>query len=564
MNVLQSPLFWEVSGWIALLVVGGLCVSSDFKQQLSRQQQLGLLLALVSLLIVKRLPILFINWELNPDESQLLSQAITLRHHPVYWKYVDGATMGPLSSYYAAIPGYFGVPLNYVVLRWTAFLCLLIGTVSGYFAIENFFNARVARLALLPGVTFLAFTTHADFLHATNEQLSLALIGLAIWQYSRLWRQSVYSAGNLFLLGFVSSLVPFAKLQGTPTVLVLIIAAFIGLLQQYPQRTAALFWRAAAGLVAGGLFFPLLVIVLTMGFDVFADFVQFYLIGNFAYSAGASFWYFLGQFPRFVGRTSDFLVFLIPTFVVSAVWLIRRSQPDEQRRGLLPFILALIAASGYAVIKPGNEFTHYLLYLVVPVCLLNAWFIDRLRASFYTILWVATVVLLVGVNTLLQKNSPQKDPIYAYQRAPFAFRSFHLSPTAQEIRKLAAPGEDLVVWGWAPQYNVQTQMPQGVDDNHTIRCVMGKDQRIHRARYLKNIQTSQPPVFVDAVGPHSMWLYDRAAYGYETFPELKAYIDRHYRLVGEFEKNRIFARIDRYKPLISTTNTYVDEKRTHF
>lgn len=564
MNVLQSSFFWEVGGWIALLIVGVLWISSDFRQQVSRNQQLGLLLLLIGLLLIKRLPILFINWELNPDESQLLSQAITLRHHPVYWKYVDGATMGPLSSYYVAIPGYFGVPLNYVVLRWTAFLCLLVSIVSGYFALENFFNARVARLALLPGITFLAFTTHADFLHATNEQLSLALIGLAIWQYSRIWRQqSLYSASNLFILGFVSSLVPFAKLQGTPTVLVLIMAAFISLLRQYSQRTAASSWQAIVGLVAGGLFFPLLVVVLAMGFGVFADFVHFYIAGNLAYSAGAGFWYFLGQFPQFVGRTGDFLVFLIPTFVGLAIWLFQPSRVDEQRKSLLLLILALIAASGYAVIKPGNEFTHYLLYLLVPVCLLNAWFIDRLRAPFHTVFWVATVVFLAGINALLQKNSLVKDPSYAYRNAPFAFRYFHLSPTAQEIRKLAGSGEDLVVWGWAPQYNVQTQMPQGVCDNHTIRCVMGQDQQVHRTRYLKNIQASQPPVFVDAVGPHSMWLYDRATYGYETFPELKAYIDRHYRLVGEFEKNRVFARIDRYKPLTSSANTYVDEKRTH-
>ena len=549
---------------MALLVTGGLFISSDFKNQLSRNQQLGLLLLLVGLLFFKRLPILFINWELNPDESQLLSQAITLRHHPVYWKYVDGATMGPLSSYYAAIPGYFGIPLNYIVLRWTAFLCLLVSVGSGYFALENFFNARVARLALLPGVTFLAFTTHADFLHATNEQLSLALIGLAIWQYSRLWHQrSPYSAGNLFLLGFISSLVPFAKLQGTPTVLVLILAAFVGLLRQYSPRTNASFWQAIAGLVAGGLFFPLLVIGLATGFGVFADFVQFYIVGNFAYSAGASFWYFLGQFPQFVGRTGDFLVFLIPTFVIVIIWLFSKSRLTKRSGGLLLVTLALMAASGYAVIKPGNEFTHYLLYLLFPVCLLNAWFIDRLRAPLHTVLWVATVVLLVGISAILQQENPAADPSYAYRHAPFAFRYFHVSPTAQEVQKLARPGEDLVVWGWAPQYNVQTQMPQGVCDNHTIRCVMGKDQRIHRARYLKNIQASQPPVFVDAVGPHSMWLYDRAAYGYETFPELKTYIDRHYRLVGEVEKNRVFARIDRYKPLTSSTNTYVDEKGTH-
>lgn len=561
MNFLQSPFFWEVGGWLALLIVGGLCIRSDFRFELSRRQQIGLLLSLVGLLFFTRLPTLFINWELNPDESQLLSQAITLRHHPVYWKYVDGATMGPLSSYYVAIPGYLGVPLNYVVLRWTAFFCLLVSVVSGYFTIENFFNARAARLALLPAVAFLAYTTHFDFLHATNEQLSLALIGLAVWQYSRLWHQQTFqSARNLFLLSFISSLVPFAKLQGTPTVLVLIAAALIGLLRQYPKMPRSMFWRALGGLLIGGFVFPLLVVVLAMGFGVFDDFIHFYISGNLAYSAEAGFWYFLGQFPAFVGRTSDFFVFLIPTFALLISWLLLQNK--QGKNGLFPFVITLIAASSYAVIKPGNEFTHYLLYLVLPICLLNAWLLDTFRKSLHTVFWVALVVLSVGVNTVVQSKKLIKNPLDKFRSAPFAFRHFHLSETALMALKLARPGEDLVVWGWAPQYNVQTQMPQGVCDNHTIRCVMGSDQRTHRARYLRNIQASRPPVFIDAVGPNSIWLNDRARYGYENFPELKNYIDTNYRLVGEIDKNRVFARLDRYKQL-TTISTYVDEKRTN-
>ncbi|GAB4026151.1 hypothetical protein [Spirosoma koreense] len=545
MNFLQSSLFWEVGGWLAFLIVGGLCIREDFLHRTSHRQQVGLAFLLVGLLCFNRLPILFINWELNPDESQLLSQALTLRHHPVYWKYVDGATMGPLSSYYVAIPGYFGVPLNYVVLRWTAFFCLLVSVVSGYFTLENFFNARVARLALLPAIAFLAFTTDFNFLHATNEQLSLALTGLAIWQYSRLWRRSAFdSPSGLFWLSFLSSLVPFAKLQGTPTVLVLVVAALIGLIRQYSRLAKATFWRALISLAVGGLVFPLGVVLFTLGFGVFSDLIQFYIVGNFAYGAEASFWHFLGRFPTFVGRTHDFLVFLIPTFGLIISWIVWRSRL-EKGSSLLVFILALLIASGYAVIKPGNEFTHYLLYLMFPVCLLNAWLINHFRAPLHTVLWVMLVVVSVGINTFISSRKEKTDDYSAYRKAPFAFRHFHLSPTALAVRKFAQAGEDLVVWGWAPQYNVQTQMPQGVCDNHTIRCVMGSNQPVHRARYIRNIQASRPPVFIDAVGPSSSWLYDRATYGYETFPELKAFVDANYRLVGEFEKNRVFVRTDR-------------------
>ncbi|GAB4035353.1 hypothetical protein [Spirosoma gilvum] len=550
MSFLKSPLLWETGGWLAFLIVAALLVRGDFRSQLSRKQQLGLLIALLGLLFFKRLPILFINWELNPDESQLLSQAITLKHHPVYWKYIDGATMGPLSSYYVALPGYVGIPLNYVVLRWLAFACMVVSVVTGYFTIENFFSARTARLAVLPFVAFLAFTTNMDFLHATNEQLSLALIGLSIWQYSRLWRRQAFDSGSgLFLLGFLSSLVPFAKLQGTPTVLAVILAAFLSLFGQFSVIPRAKFWRALGGLVAGGLLFPALVVVLTISFGVFSDFLQFYLVSNFAYGAEATFWDFLLLFPAFIAHTTDFLVFLLPTFAVVLGWLVIRPRHAENKAGLLLFSLGLVAASGYAIIKPGNAFTHYLLYLAIPVCLVSAWFIDKLRTSLHTTLWVAFVLLSVGISAFLQADKPASDPLTIYKKTPFDFRSFRRSPTAQEALKLAKPGDDLVVWGWAPLYNVQTQMPQGVCDNHVIRCVMGSNQPVHRARYIRNMEASRPPVFIDAVGPNSIWLNDRAKFGYETFPELKQYIDQHYQLVGEIEHNRIFARKDRYKPI---------------
>lgn len=545
MNFLKSPLFWEVGGWLAFLVVGGLFIRANYKDHLSRRGQLGLLLALLGLLCFKRTLILFINRELNPDESQLLSQALTLRYHPVYWQSVDGATMGPLSSYYVALPGYLGVPLQYIVLRWEAFFCLLVGIVSSYYTLENFFNARTARLALLPAIAFLAFTTNLDFLHATNEQLSLALIGLALWQYARLWRlQAFASTGGVFLLSFISSLVPFAKLQGTPTVLVLIVAVLIGLLRQYSTLDRPVFWRALGALLAGGLLFPVIVVLLTLLFGVFNDFIQFYIIGNVGYGAEASFWYFLRGFPAFVARTPDFLVFLIPT-----VFLLTGSLflPWPRRVGydLLFLLLALIIASAYAVIKPGNEFTHYLLYLVSPICLLNGWFIHRFQRPVPTTAWVVGVMVCVGVQAGLSVDTRAASALNTYYSVPFALRQTYKSPTALTALKLAHPGEDLVVWGWAPQYNIQTQMPQGVSDNHTIRCVMGANQQLHRSRYMRNIRASRPPVFIDAVGPNSSWLNDRATYGYEQFPELRDFINQHYRLVAEVDKNRVFARTDR-------------------
>ncbi len=74
---------------------------------------------------------------------------------------------------------------------------------------------------------------------------------------------------------------------------------------------------------------------------------------------------------------------------------------------------------------------------------------------------------------------------------------------------------------------------------------------MHRTRYIKNIEASLPPVFVDAVGSSSTWLNDRKAFGYEVFDELKTFVNTHYRYVGMADDTRVFVRADRYQLLTS-------------
>ncbi|WP_234736017.1 hypothetical protein [Tellurirhabdus bombi] len=561
LNFIRSSTFWELMGWLAFALVGVMFIASDFRRTLARWQQITLLLALVGLVFLNRLLLLLFNLELNPDESQLLSQAITLFHHPIYWKSTDGATMGPLSSYFASVPAYLGFPLDYITLRWSAFFCIATGLVTGYFTLENFFGARTARLALFPAAAFLSFTQHFDFLHATNEQLSLALLGICFWMYSRMWRQQAYdSVPKLFLLSFVASMVPFAKLQGTPIALVIIGITFLGILEQYPGMRPGQFWWAFSSFIVGGLVFPIFVLLMTFKFNVFDDFMHYYFLANFSYSAGGSFWSYLSNFPAFVGRTTDFLFFVLPTFVLFISWAVFSRQGHKR---VFLFTLASIMASMYSVVKPGNEFIHYLLYLVFPISLLNACLLDSQRAPVYGVAWVALVFVLTAVCVDSQFDDFERSFASQYRREPLRHRHPPGSLISNEIKKYAKAGEYLVVWGWAPRYNVETQMPQGVCDNHTIRCVLGdpKEQLIHRERYIRNLRTSRPPIFVDAVGPNSVWLQQREEHGYETFPELKDFINKHYQYAGEIQKTRIYVRTDRYlesvRPIAIRT-PYVD------
>ncbi|PKK35856.1 hypothetical protein BWI96_15115 [Siphonobacter sp. SORGH_AS_0500] len=546
-SVLKSRHAWEILSWLSLVIMGILWAGAGFSKNLSKKQHTLLLFFLIGFLIINRILILFFNHEMNADESQLLSQSITLAKHQVYWKSVDGATMGPLSSYYASIPAYFGFALDFMSLRWTGFFCLIVTVLSTYGAIVNFFSAQTARIATFPMVAFLAFALHYDFLHATNEQLSLALLGLSYWQYSRIWKLQRFTyPGDLILMAFLCSLIPFAKLQGTPPALVIILATLIGLFQNRFALSAAAFRKTLLLFILGGISFPALVIALTFAFGVFDDFVYFYFLGNLTYSAGGSFAHYVSLFPAYVHRATDFEYYLaiILLAVMGGLFV---PTTRYSNRSLLLFFIGAVLASLYAIIKPGNEFIHYLLYLLTPCSLLAAWVIDRWPSPVYAAVFTSLVVLsIIYKNTHAPASLSRMNQ--AFNQVPFGHIKMDISEPSQVALTYARAGEYLVVWGWAPRFNVETQMPMGVCDNHTIRCVLGDaaHQAKHRERYIRNITRTVPPVFFDAVGKNSTWLTDSKRYGYHVFPELKAFIDKYYTLAKTVDDVRIFVRTDRY------------------
>lgn len=539
---------WVLAGWICLATIAGILIWVARQGEPRGWLALGVALLMGGYILLRRYPILTYNAEINPDESQVLAQALTLWYHVVYWRFVDGATMGPLTSYFTALPAFFGLPLDYLTARWLGLGCTLVTIGMLYQSATNFFGRQATLLSLFPAVAFTGYTQHPDFVHNTNEQLSLALISICLWQFSHLIRhRKTGQAGGVFWLTFTASLVPFAKLQGTPSVLIIVLAAFILLLKQRSQIPISLFRRAAAAFLAGGLAFPLVFVVLTVCFGVFGDFLQFYIAGNAVYGSGNDLLTNVGQFIALLNRTANFTQFLLPTaglLIVRMVWPARTGT----RPGHIVFCLTLLFANLYAIIKPGNAFAHYLLYLLIPVSLLNAYLIATVRLSLVRV--SIGLALLVCLPIALNEGSlwSSHQPFSLYREPK---RQLTRSGVSELTLKYAQPGEDLVVWGWMPRYNVQTQMPQGVADNHVIRCVLGDPavQLIHRARYIQNIKRSKPPVFIDSVGQNCLWLNDRSRFAHEVFPELSEYIAKNYQYVGEIEHTRIYVRMDRYKQI---------------
>ncbi len=540
----QPTLYWLL-GFGGLVVLSGFTLLPYFKPTIKIADGWFLLL-LVALLVMMRLPVVLFNQEIDPDESQNISHAITLWTDPVYWRSVDGTTIGPLDQYVLLIPKLFGLPFDYTSARWVGLACVVIALFFFYFSAKLWFGQSVARLALLPPLALFAFTQHSGFVHYTSEHVPMAILSVVLWLFVRIYTHTGSYHRKFFWLGFFAGMTPFGKLQAIPALSVIILFALIWLYRERRHGRLPSFERSALLLLAGTLLFLLMVSGLAGYAGVFQDFIKFYFGANLAYGSGQSLWAGFINLPKYLSKVVDFQVFVGLSFLLTVVTLATgwsRKPVFKTSFFIVCFCIFFLLASLYAVLKPGNEFTHYLLWLIFPVSLLNAWLLSELMElglksqRIWALAWCGGIILTIGFRVA------QAQPLNQYPSHATLNRQLPESLVSKTIKKYAQAGDTLVVWGWMCRYYVETQMVEGTAENHTERCIFEHSMRNeYRERFLSNIQRTKPKVFVDAVGKNNHWVTDRATQGHESFGDLGDFVKNHYLYMGMVDETRIYVR----------------------
>ena len=528
----------------------GLAFYTAFRRSVLHWRLFGVLS--LGLFFLLRLSSIVFDNEINPDESQMITQALTLRHDPVYFRSVDGTTGGPLDSYFLILPSLAGFPFDFITAHLTAFglvaLCLWIFFVTA----RLWFGDAAARLALLPFVFMLGLTQNGDFLHYNSELIALLLLGWSYYLYATLLPQKQPSWGRISLIGLLLGMVPFGKLQAVP------LAATVGLfviLDVLTRRELTVPAKAGRVILLGicSAAFPMLVVALTMANGVYDDFIRFYVLGNFRYASNTDQTQSLLRLPEFFQKGSEFdwLVKLtagiwLAGFVVAIRRGVRLGNGAWRVSG---FVLTLLVATLFAITRTGSEYVHYLYFLIGPLLFGLAYGWQQLILNWPAGRWVGLAVTaiflgLFGVEAILHYRN--HTPLNPYPSAWQSGWVIQQSPVSKEIKKYAKPGEKLAVWGWRCDYYVQTQMPQGVAENHTIRSAFDHPMRDdYQKRYVADFVRSSPPVFVDAVGEKNLWMTDRATQGHEIILPLQQLVAANYKFVSLVDDTRIYVRKDR-------------------
>ncbi|MGD0208337.1 MAG: hypothetical protein ABSC89_12090 [Verrucomicrobiota bacterium] len=520
-----------------------------------------------------RWPFLLCPTWINPDEAQFLSCGITLWHDPVFWRSTSAGTSGPLNIYPLLIPQLLGFSFGYASARVVGLLLVLAAICCLYFTARKFMDLMLARISVLPVLTFFAFAVDQDFVHYGSEHVSLFLLSASVLTLA-VFVSSPRSHGLMtFAAGIILGAVPFAKLQSTPLGVVIGISCLLVLwFCKSPLKNRL---KDCAIYGAGVMVVPLFFFIMTKATGCFEHMLNSYLIANVNYAKqGMSLTASINAFPEFLDMSQMFNVWLGFQLTAGLLLLIVVLQLGGMKSfksfslKLPIFSAALLIVAVYSVIAPGRHYGHYLLYLTVPSALwlmaCTACFGQWAKSLKKPLQIQAVITLLMAgvisvVSTLLLNKPADERPLGYLEK----FTSYRGTPAGNAIRNLGLSGQSLAVWGWMNELFIETDMWSATSDSVLLYSWVrtGRPEDINilpnyldvvpkyfENLYITDLAKNKPPVFVDAVAPQDFAFHDRRRHGYETFPPLAAFIDSNYHSITEVDGVRIFIRNDLQLP----------------
>ena len=505
-------------------------------------------------LVAFRWPLWFVGHELNVDESNMLAEAITLLHDPVFWRSVDGSTHGPLNIYPLWMARIVGLNLDYVGARVIGAAMIWMVIFSCYRALQVAASEHLARVAVLPVFCFFAFTTFGDFVHYSSEHTPLMLVTVAFWLLVSELAQSASRrvlSPRWIMAGLLLGGVPMAKLQGLPIAAALFVSAIVfdfllpGLGSRDRVRRLLLLAATAAT--------PTLVFaIISWIFGIWHHAWISYISQNLQYAGSRHFTHLemVKTFWSYAGKCENLVPFLTGAIAVCAIACFPAMLARPAALRFAGFAFVLLFSSLVAALAPGRQFFHYLLFIVPPIGLMagSIWQAAWTTASQLPRARTVRIFLLVlwGGAVLYPQISARVSLPHRYVGSLTTYEPLATEPVAAEILRHSRPGEPLGLWGWNCRYYVYTQMRQATRDAHTVQQIIASPlTEYFRARYLRDLMRSRPQVFIDTVGTNDPSFKNRETQAHETFAALRVYIDENYELIKDLNGSRIYVRLDR-------------------
>jgi hypothetical protein len=450
----------------------------------------------------------------------------------------------------------FNQPFDYTSARVVGTLLMSGSLVFFFFTLKNLFQTQYAFVGLFLVSSFLGITNDIELLHYSSEYVSVFLINILCWQFSRIYLSLKPTAILLFLHGFVAPITIFAKLQATPIAFCCVLMSILFLFFKYYKQSPKQFLTYTTIICSGFVVYLVSICALTLHHQVFDDMITLYFVNNLGYGAASKFILFdFGYFYKTLLDDFDYIIIPRALVVLTGLFLIvaiigkiikkQEIESVEKSHWTTIFIFSLVSFSLFSVYKTGYLFGHYLNFLIFPTGFVFVLLLDSLKNRASN--GLNTIAVSVVVAGILWANSHY--PLTnSYISTENTIRPLAVSGISAEILKYTKPNEPLAVWGNGSRFHLETKLVQATRWNFTLFDPYTVSQKafLHQ-EYLKDMKQSRVPVFVD-----SYITKERACHGHEIVPEIRNWVKENYTQTADIDQSRIYVRNDRYESLNNT------------
>lgn len=474
----------------------------------------------------------------NPDVDQWILCARSMVDNPGFW--IKQYAIYDFTRLLTIVP----IALIYWVFGSVGYLevtVLFLISVIIFFVLQTkilvlFFEQSVVFLSVGLLVIFIVMSNHHNMRAFNSELPVVLLLSFAIF----LWFKEIKTIWSIFLIGWLLSMVPFAKEQALYIALSAFVFIAIDLLF---NRQRKLLFFMIIGSLAGG-FLWMLVLLSFVGMDpivaVVSSISEYGKMGLRQRELGIT--EKLHIFSQVVWMNKEMLV-LFPIALLGVLLGIFQWKKEQLIPKVFFFFIAVFIIAGYVIYLPHNRFTHYqiLMWPTLPyfIAVFIAFSKGRVKQYLYYLLPILLFpfVLDVAFDRMRTWYPEEKDVEKMGEWAQ--------DPYVQAMQKHQVKGAKTMVWGWDNRAMVLNNNRRASGFLYP-QYAYGKYSGTARVRsnYLHFMELEQPAFVLELVGPGRYFFNDLKQYGIqETFPALHDLLMQHYLLLEAGNNFKLYKRI---------------------
>lgn len=527
--------------------------------------------------------------ELNVDESQALATAMRFTVHPQAWKAIDSANFGTLDILLPAGLLLVGFKPTFVFVHLLATVLVWLQVLVAYLTLRRLGSEKAAALGGFLMVFVYGLYTHPEYLHYSTELLPNLLLMLGfylfiVWMSRSSTPHPRASLVPLLLSGLTLGAAPWAKLQALPIATALGLVVFVAIFRLRRPVSSRSRGAELCAFNFGAVTTTCTLLPIWVHYYSLGEFWYSYVRGPLAYAGGFTLTHSLRNLVTIFTQTpvNQLLVIGYLGLVLLGYAQTRGAKivVFDRQSWALKALMVYVVAGLFAASRARFFWPKHAMFCVAPLVYVSAIlavagiseFMQVWRkegrlgpaALFPLVVLAFLVVVYVGyllryvemVNDIRSWSRTQETSLVRAksQRAPSSSEA-HNGGAESPLSGLIGPGKlylkdsneqitegvhriertypvrSLAIWGWAPGVYVLTGIPPAVRDAQTyFQQQPGPFRSAYRARFLDDLRSKRPDLFIDAVVPDAFprWVHWSDSDGYESDPELRHYIDANY------------------------------------